>query len=332
MLSLSTQCVYIDMYKNIIIIGAFIAQLSASTILNIENNSSLNIEEIITTYSKYKDQREKEVEQKILKPRVINFINYLYQGAIEMQLKDDNKTIAYTATLSLLANKGKSLELPDKYENLQNIIIEEAKLVVDAKEKRLSPILDVMIDYREFQVPPRYKDSSFYYKIVKFAQIMPLDTNLSLENNITLSMQIEATIKASQRLSNLQDAIYSNLDYLVGIEYKDTNNKKLLLSSKKDINQTAIELDSSYAYDRAIVGLLDNNKTLKNYETSSKNRLALYLPKAYPMKIKKYKPKLTTKSIKKELLNIMIENSLSFALTITNNRKDIEMVKWLKKI
>lgn len=320
------------MYKNIIIIGAFITQLSASTILNIDNNSSLNIEEIITTYSKYKDQREKEVEEKILKPRVINFINYLYQGSVEMQLKDANKTIAYTAMLSLLAKKGKSLELPDMYQNLQNIIIEEAKLVVEAKEKRLSPILNVMIDYREFQVPPRYKDSSFYYKIVKFAQIMPLDTKVSQESNITLSMQIEATIKASQRLSNLQNAIYSNLDYLVGIEYKNTNNKKLLLSSKKDINQTVIELDSSYAYDRAIVGLLDNNKTLKNYETSSKNRLALYLPKAYPMKINKYKSKLAPKTIKKELLDIMIENTLSFALTITDNRKDIEMVKWLKGI
>ncbi len=320
------------MYKTILIIGAFIAQLSASSPISTENNSSLSIAEIIKTYSRYKDQREKEVEQKILKPRILNFANYLYQGLLEMQFQDANRSVAYTATLSLLAKKGKTLELPDSYEHLKPMILREAKLILGAKEKSLSPILSVMIDYTKFKVPTRYEATPYYYRTVKFAQVMPLDTNISAENNNTVAMQTTATIKASQRLTNLQDAIYSNLDYLIGIDYEETDNKRLLLSSHKELNQIAKELDSSYAYDRAILEVLDDNQTAQAYRASSKKRLGLYLPKAYPMKIDKSKPKLAPNISRRELLNLMIENTLSFALTITDNRKDIEMVKWLKGV
>ena len=51
---------------------------------------------IASAYATYKLSREQEIEKSILKPRVINFANFLYQGIVEMPMPNKKQALAYT--------------------------------------------------------------------------------------------------------------------------------------------------------------------------------------------------------------------------------------------
>ncbi len=99
-----------------------------------------------------------------------------------------------------------------------------------------------------------------------------------LENNETLGTQIDHTIKASQRLTNLYNALYKTLgqlksidrnsdhfvflfpstnllDEMIFIKNKDRSVKKMIkvLSSREEwVKKVLLNLNSSYAYDMKI--------------------------------------------------------------------------------
>ena len=248
---------------------------------------------IASTYATYKANREQEVEEKVLKPRVLNFVNYLYQGVLEMNIANKEQTVAYTALLSLLAKDGKNLILPDGYEHLAPHIVQEAKLIMAAKGIAISPVMITKVDYRAFKVPPKYQNSATYYRVMKYAQ--------SIQFNKPLAQNIRNTINASERLSNLERHIKEILAQFVGLEQKTntllstyrTLDYYILQKSKKPsvnsiahaikndpiIQQHLLNLYSSYDYDFKIMQTLLNsghNNAFKGYYNQSQYRTQLY--------------------------------------------------------
>jgi len=185
---------------------------------------------IASAYATYKISREGEVERKILQPRLINFANFLYLGVVNKIASHKRQALAYTAMLSLLAKNGSSLELPDGYENLQEIISKEAKLVFGAKRIAHSPIMKVQIDYRAFKVPKKYRDSPAYYRTLKYAQMMPFEIT---SNTAEI---IHQTIQDSERLTNLYHYINKMLVTFVGAEDNKINPSLRLLPMRYTID------------------------------------------------------------------------------------------------
>ncbi|CAA6811967.1 MAG: Unknown protein [uncultured Sulfurovum sp.] len=312
---------------------------------------------VASAYGTYKLTRQKAIEEQVLRPRVINFANFLYQGVVEMKIKDKEQLLAYTAMLSLLAKNGESLEIPDGYEHLQTIIAQEANLIMTANTTALSPILKIKIDYRAFRVPNSYKKSQAYFRTMKYAQTMPL--------NKKLAQNIQTTIKASERLGNLKRHIDQLLEQFVGIEKKST----ALISSykgldyyifanspKPSVNDIAkaiypkkasklsnlvkkhiLNLYSSNDYDFKIMQTLIKHghiNAFKGYYTQSKDRNALYV-QTFKTKSAPQQPKRTHANIEiqlEETLSVMIEDALVFSQSIKNNQIDKNMISTLKEL
>jgi len=254
------------------------------------------------------------------------------------------------------------LELPDGYEQLQSIINQEAQLIFSANKTALSPIMGVEIDYRVFDVPLQHQTHLAYYRTLKFAQTFPLSD--------TLFMQITQTIKASERLSNLQHHINEILKQFVGMDR--THQHTALIPSYKSLDSIIFEnslnpsiddiakvmnhdkdgilkdrllhLDSSYDYDMKIIQTLINAKYMsafKGYYTQIKERTMLYTtqPKMPTIQTKSIQTKSIDQRTQADIdpnlvatLNVMIEDALSFSTTIKNNSIDIQMITILKEL
>ncbi len=373
------------MYRIVLLLFALLGSLSAAGYQSFydlygqnraESRGNLITADFISSaYADYKMLRESEVEQKILKPRVTYFADYLYGGVVEMPLPHKEKVLAYSATLSLLSKKGRNLQLPDGYEHLQTMIIAEAKLVINAGETAPSPILGVSVDYRKFAVPDRYKDSAAYYRTMKFAQTMPIQVPAEAESNRTIGAQLFDTIEASERLTNLYRAIYDTLRQFTGADISETKKATLFPSgetldrlifskSKKpsvddiirvisasdtdpaslpaQIREQILDLDSSYAYDMKIMDTLIKAgypNACKGYYTQIKSRTDLYTMKHQSLKSKtvdKKTPKRRERAAIEpnltQTLDAMIENTLTFAQTINNNKIDLKMIEILKRL
>jgi len=309
---------------------------------------------IASAYATYKLSREQEVEERVLKPRVINFSNYLYQGVVEMNIPNKKDALAYTAMLSLLAKNGKSLNIPDGYEKLQVAIGKEAKLVMSANRIAISPIVKVKVDYRVFKVPSKYQNNAAYFRTMKYAQTMPLHKNLA--------HSIYATIKASERLTNLKYYIEQILSQFIGVEKKSNtllstykgldyyifkNSKKPSIndiskalnpktSKSPIIQQHLLNLYSSYDYDFKIMQTLLKNGHLnafKGYYTQSQYRNQLYRTQYKTKAMHQESRHHANMELRlEETLNVMIEGALVFANTIKNNEVDKNMIRTLKEL
>ena len=313
---------------------------------------------IASAYATYKLSREEEIEEKVLKPRVLNFVNYLYQGVIEMNIPNKEQSVAYTGVLSLLAKEGKNLIVPDAYQHLASRIGREAQLVMTANTTALSPVMHVRIDYRKFKVPNKYKNSAAYFRVMKYAQ--------TIQFNKPLAQNIKQTIHASERLSNLERHIKQILSQFIGIEKKTNTllstykglDYYILKKSKKPsidaiakalnpnrskspiIQQHLLNLYSSYDYDFKIMQTLLKNNHLtafKGYYTQSQYRNMLYrTPYKNHFKTKaihQERRKKANMEVKlEETLSVMIEGALVFANTIKNNEVDKNMIMTLKEL
>ena len=311
---------------------------------------------IASAYATYKLSREQEVEEKVLKPRVINFVNYLYQGVVEMNIANKEQTLAYTAVLSLLAKNGQNLIVPDGYEHLATRIQKEAQLVTSADSITISPVMQVKIDYRAFKVPSKYSNNPAYYRVMKYAQ--------TVQFNPSLAQHIKQTINASERLTNLNRHIKQILSQFIGVEQKSNtllssykgldyyifkrSKKKLsiniiskALTSKEPFMQKhLLNLYSSYDYDFKIMQTLLNSgheNAFKGYYTQSQYRNMLYRTQ-YKSSVKTkatYQESRTKANIEtklEETLSVMIEGALVFANTIKNNEIDKNMITTLKEL
>ena len=306
---------------------------------------------IASAYAMYKLKREQEVEEKVLKPRVLNFVNYLYQGVIEMNIAHKEQTVAYTGVLSLLAKNGMNLIVPDGYEHLATHIQQEAQLVTSANKIAISPIMQVKIDYRAFKVPNKYSNNPAYYRVMKYAQ--------TIQFNKSLAQHIKQTIKASERLSNLDRHIKQILSQFIGVEkksntlistYKGLDYFIFKSSKKPSINDIAkaiksknpfiqkhlLNLYSSYDYDFKIMQtLLKNGHTnaFKGYYTQSQYRNMLYRTQYKTKGIhQEHRTKANIETKLEETLSVMIEGALIFANSIKNNKVDKNMIMTLKEL
>jgi len=323
---------------------------------------------ITSAYANYKLSRESEVELKILKPRVLNFANYLYQGVVEINQPKKGKAIAYGAVFAILAKGGRGLIIPDGYEYLKDKIVKEARLITEAKKITTSPLSGKKTDYRLFAIPPKYKNHPAYYRTIKFAQTMPMPK------------QITQTINASERLTNLYRHINKILEQFVGLSHnpkvlfapKDTlDNLIFRASAKPSINDIAkaiypknpniksaltkipkklqqlhqevkehiLHLHSSYDYDWKIMQTLIQAgyiNAFKGYYTQTKYRTRLFTKRFRQKRVQTKRVNLRTKaSIEPKLvqtLSTMIEGALLFSTTIKNNSVDLEMVEVLKEL
>jgi len=337
-------------------------------------NRANNIPNLITAdfissaYATYKLSRESEVELKILRPRVINFATYLYQGVVEINLANKREAIGYSAVFSILANGGKGLIIPDGYENLKDKIVKEVKLIIEAKAITISPLSGKKINYKIYTIPPKYKKYPAYYRAFKFAQIVPMPKDIT------------KTIKASERLTNLYNQINKILNEFVGV----SNNPNILFPPKetldnivfqnspkpsiddiakviypnnpnipsayakvpkklqqihKQIKEHILHLNSSYDYDWRIMQTLIQAgyiNAFKGYYTQTKYRTKLFTKRFKQQIIKPKTAKIRTKAfIEPKLiptLNAMIEGALLFSTTIDNNQIDLQMVDILKEL
>jgi hypothetical protein len=305
---------------------------------------------IASSYAMYKLSREQEVEEKVLKPRILNFANYLYQGVIEMNIAQKEQALAYTGVLSLLAKGGQNLIIPDGYEHLQGVILQEAKFIMNANKIAISPVMKVKVDYRAFKVPKKYINNSTYFRTMKYLQTIPVPQS------------VKQTIKASERLINLERYIKQIQQQFIGVETKS----KTLLSTYKGldyyifkkskipsieeiakalnpktskspiIQQHLLNLYSSYDYDFKIMQtLLKNGRSnaFKGYYTQSQYRNMLYRT---PFKTKGIHQETRVKAnmeVKlEETLSVMIEGALVFANSIKNNEIDKNMIMTLKEL
>ena len=166
-----------------------------------------------------------------------------------------------------------------------------------------------------------------YYRVMKFIEVMPL--------NINLSSQIEETINESQRLTNLYNAIYNNLNHLKS-SIKPTEIEEYLFHipqyleyktiSEKSYKQ--IYLNSGHDYDIEIVKALISSKYSKEaeeYYKLMKRDISYNKSVELDKNLTKVNPNLIN------ILNIMIEDSLTFSHTVINNKIDLEMIKRLKR-
>jgi len=295
-----------------------------------ENIKSVTAEMIIDKYDIYKSKKERLLEDKTLKPRVINFANYLYIGVVEMKIKDKKQIILYSSILSLLAKDGKTLELPDGYDSLSNIINQEVSLIIDSNTTAVSPVMGIEIDYKEFAIPEFYKDSKGYYRAMKFAQLMEFST----EKLSILSKQLQDTIKASERLTNLYSHINKNIKHINGLDSNISNSLFAFRDIKKVDN--ICKLDNNYDYDTQIINSLSKAKYINEsvkYSNSSRQRVLLY-SKFNSIKNKKNKKnkndKLYIQPNLIETLNIMIEGAYFWATDIKKSAIDTNIIKELK--
>ena len=306
---------------------------------------------VASAYATYKLNREEEVEEKVLKPRVLNFINYLYQGVIEMNLPNKEQAVAYTGTLSLLAKNGMNLVVPDGYEHLATRIQQEAQLVTTANQVAISPVMGVKIDYRAFKVPQKYSNNQAYYRVMRYAQ--------TIQFTPTLAQTITTTIKASERLSNLERHIQKILEQFIGVEKKTNSlfstyrglDYYILKKSKKPsaesiahafkndpiIQQHLLNLYSSYDYDFKIMQTLLNNghsNAFKGYYAQTKYRTGLYRRAVTKTKNihQESRKKANIEVNLEKTLSIMIEGALVFANSIKNNEVDKNMILTLKEL
>ncbi|MCK5855692.1 MAG: DUF3160 domain-containing protein, partial [Sulfurovaceae bacterium] len=225
---------------------------------------------IASAYATYKLNREQQVEEKILKPRVINFVNYLYQGVLEMNMANKEQSVAYTGVLSLLAKNGQNLILPDEYATLAGRIRQEAELITNAKHLALSPVMQVNIDYKTFKVPTKYRDNPAYFRVMKYAQ--------TIQFNQSLATNIHNTIQSSERLSNLNRYIKKILEQFIGVEKKSNS----LLSTYKGLDYYIFQKSTNPSINNIIQAL--NPKTSKN-PTIQQRLLNLYSSYDYDLKI-----------------------------------------------
>jgi hypothetical protein len=305
---------------------------------------------IASAYANYKESREQEVEKNVLKPRVLNFVNYLYQGVLEMNIANKEQTVAYTGTLSLLAKNGMNLIVPDGYEHLASRIQQEAQLVTSANQIALSPVMHVNIDYRSFKVPRKYQNNQAYFRVMKYAQ--------TIQFNKSLAQNIKNTIKASERLSNLNRYIKKILEQFIGVEQKSNTlistyrglDYYIFAKSKKPsvksiikaitidptIQKHLLNLYSSYDYDFKIMQTLIKNHHLnafKGYYAQTQYRTQLYR-RVFRTKNthKKRRLKANIEVNLEETLSVMIEGALVFANSIKNNEIDKNMIRTLKEL
>ena len=305
---------------------------------------------IASAYANYKESREQEVEENVLKPRVLNFVNYLYQGVLEMNIANKEQTVAYTGTLSLLAKNGMNLIVPDGYEHLATRIQQEAQLVTSANQIALSPVMQVKIDYRIFKIPKKYQNNQAYFRVMKYAQ--------NIQFNKPLAQNIRNTINASERLSNLNRYIKKILEQFIGVEQKSNTlistyrglDYYIFSKSKKPSVQSIIKaitidpiiqkhllnLYSSYDYDFKIMQtLIDTNHipAFKGYYNQTQYRTQLYR-RVFKTKStqKERRTKANIEVNLEKTLSVMIEGALVFANNIKNNEVDKNMILTLKEL
>ena len=306
---------------------------------------------IASAYAQYKLSREAAIEEEVLKPRVLNFANYLYQGVLEMNLANKKQAVAYAGVFSLLAKGGNNLILPDGYEGLATSIGQEVQLIMRANDIAISPVMKVKIDYRAFRVPHKYQNNVTYYRTLKFAQHIPMPKI------------IRQTITASERLSNLERHIKNVFEQFIGVEQKSTTlfsayrgldyhifkqtgrasvdeiakalNPKT--STSPLIQQHLLNLYSAYDYDLKIMQtlLINGHKTaFKGYYTLSQYRHQLYrqafVTKNKPTPDLRVKANIEPKL--EETLSVMIEGALLFSNSLKKNALDKHMLNTLKEL
>jgi hypothetical protein len=310
---------------------------------------------IASAYATYKLTRQQELETKVLKPRVVNFVNYLYLGVVERDILHKEQSLAYTATLSLLAKNGQgSIHIPDKHKGIIKRINQEIALIQEAKKITNSPISHTKIDYRVFRIPPQYKNHINYFYTMKYAQTIPMSKNLS--------KVVRETIKGSERLSNLERYIKQLLEQFVGLEKKshalipsyqsldyhifkksqkpsiqDIINAISPNSTNLMVKKRLLGLYSAYDYDFKIMQSLLKSKhpnAMRGYYTQIQYKNLLYLKKISTKNPKK-EPRRTHATIEKgleEMLTVMIEGALIFSNSIKNNQTDKRIILTLKEL
>ena len=310
---------------------------------------------IASTYATYKLSREEKIEESVLKPRVINFANYLYKGVVKMDIANKREALAYTAMLSLLAKDGKSLNIPDGYESLQVAIGREAQLIISANSIAISPISHTKIDYRRFRVPTKYRNNPAYFRTLKYAQTLPLTP--------TLSSALDQTIQHSERLRNLKHHIEDLLETFIGVEQKSNrllpnyraldyyvfkNSPKPSIndiikaispnSKNRVVQKRLLGLYSSYDYDFKIMQILakreEHLNASKGYYIQSRYRNLLYTKTTQTKEPKKSQKRIyaNIEPNLEELLNVMIEGALLFSNKVNSNQVDQAMIRTLKEL
>ncbi len=339
--------------KTLLLLVALMTNLLYGSFKEIYQNNRINgIGNLITAdfiayaYANYKLSRERKIEDKILKPRVLNFAKYLYIANLELHLSTEADIVAYTAILYLLSKDGNTISIPDKYQYLSSIIEQEAELIFSANRVAYSPLGKKNIDYREFKVMDRYSKSRGYFLSMKFLQIMPKPKALL------------NTIHKSTRVNNLYNQIKSNLNQFVGISkigeslfplYKGINRGIFLnnrqasfsqllyaIRNNNKLRERLLTLNSSYDYDLKIVQSLSEGNHInasKGYFVQSRYRDKLYInPYISKSLSDDNRSYADIENHLEDTLNVMIEGALLFRDTLRDHRADDNMVSILKRL
>jgi hypothetical protein len=207
------------------------------------------------------------IEKTILKPRLINFANFILTGLEEYEKsgltpKMSEQAAGYSALLFYFANgRDAKVYLPDRYsKKLQIKLKREVALIREAKNQVVSPIFNVKIDYREFKIPDLYKGDEDFYRLLKLSQIIPVPKD------------IKRLIKISERLTNLYNQIREQIDLNFGINKRakgmfpalkglDYYIKDIKIDKSEDKNQTA-KIDKNK--DKNQTAKIDKNKSEKS--------------------------------------------------------------------
>lgn len=296
------------------IILVFFILLSFGFSKNQEN--MVTAEDIVSLYANYKLKRDEIFEKKIIRPRVKNFAEYLYLGLVELKEPNKGDALAYGAVLSLLSKQGRDIFIPDGYEKLGDKIKREIKLIIEANKTTTSPILGVRINYRLFQVPPKYSDDKEFYRAMKFAQTMPFFVNYSKITKVDKKTSnklletayiINKTINSSERLTNLYKQINSSLERFVGIENDLPINS---LDAIKDKNSTVIRVKLNQNPKYPIIS--DIPFLLSHYDKKTRGKVSMSIrlfPSRYTLDsyIFANTPKSRVEKISKPTLNDIIK-------------------------
>lgn len=340
--------------KTLLLLVALMSNLLYGSFNEIYQNNRINgIGNLITAdfiasaYANYKLSRERKIEDRILKPRVLNFAKYLYIANLELNLSTQADLLPYSAILYLLSKDGNTISIPDKYQYLSSIIKQEAELIFSANRVAYSPLAKKDIDYREFiKVIDRYSKSRGYFLSMKFLQIMPKPKALL------------NTIHKSKRVENLYNQIKSNLNQFVGLSevgeslfppYQGLNRGIFLnnrqasfsqllyaIRNNKKLRERLLTLNSSYDYDLKIVQSLSEANYInasKGYFVQSRYRDRLYInPYISKSLLDDNRSYADIESHLESTLNVMIEGALLFRDTLRDHRADDNMVSTLKML
>ena len=314
---------------------------------DLNRSSFITSDYIASIYATYKNNRIEKIENKIIIPRVINFSKYLYKNVVNIENCETKKDlIAYSGVLFLLAGGDDELIIPDGYEELKNSIIEEYKLITEAKKVQKSPITHTIIDYKKFSIKKRYNNSHIgtsYFRALTYAQYIPLKPKSK-----ELLLQI---ISKSQTLNNLYRYIIHDLT-LIGFDINknenlfpqkaqvfkniDTFNVGVFLEtfkSSKNINRDILELKSFKDYDYKIVKtLIDNNHLTAAYGYFFQRKCHANIEEYNKTKFINTPSKINIEKNLKTILSVMIEDAYLISQNSIDSKVDSKMIDFLKKL